>query len=65
MAFSDHLWRAVYTTRANGLDAYAPAEIAMPSTYDPQSGQDWTRSRAAYLPRDYAARLALVPRLVR
>lgn len=65
VAFSDHLWRAVYTTRANGLDAYAPADIAMPSTYDPQSGQDWTRNRAAYLPRDYAARLALVPRLVR
>ena len=65
VAFSDHLWRAVYTTRANGLDAYAPADIAMPSTYDPQSGQDWTRSRAAYLPRDYAARVALVPRLVR
>ncbi len=65
IAFSDHLWRAVYTTRANGLDAYAPAGIAMPSTYDGLSGQDWTRSRAAYLPRDYAARLALLPRLLR
>ncbi|WP_461665608.1 hypothetical protein [Gordonia sputi] len=65
VAFSDHQWRAVYTTRANGLDAYAPVDIAMPSTYDPFSGQDWTRSRSAYLPRDYAARLALLPRLLR
>lgn len=64
IAFADHQWRSVYTTRANGLAAYAPAGITMPATYDPQSGQAWTRSRAAYLPTDYAARLALLPRLI-
>ena len=64
IAFADHQWRAVYTTRVNGLDAYAPAGVAMPATYDTRSGQSWTRSRVAYLPTDYAARIALLPRLI-
>lgn len=63
IAFRDHLWRSTYTSRVNGLRAYAPGDVPMPSTYDPQSGQEWTRSRDAYLPRDYAARLSLIPLL--
>ncbi|GAB2672976.1 hypothetical protein GCM10027169_38480 [Gordonia jinhuaensis] len=65
IAFQDHLWRATYTSIANGINAFAPAGIAMPSTYDPQSGQQWTRSALAYLPTDYLGRAALVPRLLR
>ncbi|WP_433567350.1 hypothetical protein ACQP1O_20430 [Nocardia sp. CA-151230] len=60
IAFKDHLWRATYTTRNNGLRAYAPAGITMPSQYDPQSGQAWTTSALAYLPVDMAARIPLL-----
>lgn len=60
IAFQDHLWRSTYTSRVNGLHAFAVADVAMPSVYDTESGQEWTRSRDAYLPRDYAGRLALL-----
>jgi hypothetical protein len=64
IAFEDHLWRATYTTVANGFAAYAPARVRMPSTYDPQSGQEWTRSRSAYLPTDYAGRIPVIGRVL-
>lgn len=64
IAFSDHQWRSVYTTVAAGFHAYGPGGMAMPATYDPLSGQDWTRSRESYLPRDIAGRVALLPQLV-
>ncbi|MFE5287586.1 hypothetical protein ACFRAQ_21680 [Nocardia sp. NPDC056611] len=60
IAFKDHLWRATYTTRDNGLHAYAPAGITMPSHYDAQSGQAWTTSATTYLPVDMAARIPLL-----
>jgi hypothetical protein len=57
VAFADHLYRAVMTSRRYGFDAYAPAGIAMPATYDPQSGQPWCRSRGAYLMHDIMIRV--------
>ena len=54
VAFRDHLRRCISTARALGLDAYAPAGVTMPETYDPQSGQPWCRSRIAYLLHDLA-----------
>ncbi|MFE3022544.1 hypothetical protein [Nocardia tengchongensis] len=60
IAFKDHLWRATYTTRANGFHAYAPAGITMPSQYDPQSSQPWTTSAPVYLPVDLAGRIPLL-----
>ncbi|ATL68938.1 hypothetical protein [Nocardia terpenica] len=60
IAFADHRWRATRTTAAHGFRAYAPAGIAVPDRYDPESGQPWTRSRIAYLPTDYAARIPLL-----
>jgi hypothetical protein len=54
VAFRDHLRRCVTTARALGIDAHAPAGVAMPETYDPQSGQPWCRSRLAYLLHDVA-----------
>jgi hypothetical protein len=54
VAFRDHLRRCVRTARALGLDAHAPAGVAMPELYDPQSGQPWCRSRLAYLLHDVA-----------
>lgn len=63
VAFQDHLWRAVYTSRARGLSAFAPREVSLPSTYDPESGQPWTTSRERYLPTDFAGRVPLLARL--
>ncbi|HLY89279.1 MAG TPA: hypothetical protein VKQ27_09855 [Acetobacteraceae bacterium] len=58
IAFSDHQFRCVTTARRRGLDAYAPADIAMPSTYDPESGQPWCRTRMAYLLHDIGERIS-------
>ena len=49
IAFREHNLRAVRTARSVGLDAYAPAGIALPSHYDEQSGQPWTRNRLAFV----------------
>ena len=57
VAFADHLYRAVMTTRRFGFEAFAPEGIAMPVTYDPQSGQPWCRSRPAYLLHDIMIRV--------
>ncbi|MRH90859.1 hypothetical protein GFY24_26045 [Nocardia sp. SYP-A9097] len=60
VAFHDHLWRATRTTGKHGFNAFAPADVTMPSTYDPQSGQIWTTSALLYLPTDMLGRLALL-----
>ncbi|MEV6064971.1 hypothetical protein AB0L82_00320 [Nocardia sp. NPDC052001] len=60
VAFQDHLWRATRTTAKRGFHAFAPAGVAMPAQYDPQSGQPWTTSPLLYLPTDFAGRLALL-----
>ena len=53
---ADYAQRCVRTAAAAGLDAAVPAGIRLPSTYDPESGQPWTRSRADYIPVDLMAR---------
>lgn len=58
VAFSDHLHRAVMTARRAGFDAHAPAGLAMPADYDPESGQAWCRSRLAYLLHDIMIRIS-------
>lgn len=57
VAFSDHLYRCVATARRLGFDAHAPEGVAMPHTYDPQSGQAWCRNRLAYLLHDIMVRI--------
>ena len=57
VAFSDHMYRCVATARRLGFDAHAPAGIAMPSSYDAQSGQAWCRDRIAYLLHDIMIRI--------
>lgn len=57
VAFADHLCRCVTTARRLGFDAYAPAGVRMPATYDPLSGQAWCRDRLAYLLHDMMIRL--------
>ena len=39
------------------MDAAVPSGVTLPSTYDAQSGQTWTRDRAAYLPIDLVGRI--------
>lgn len=56
VGFADHLKRSVDTSRRVGMDAAAPAGYDMPNTYDPQSGQPWTRSRLVYLVHDVCCR---------
>lgn len=55
IGFRDHVKRCVQTTRDRGITAYAPRGFDMPDTYDPQSGQPWTRRRDLYLVHDMAA----------
>lgn len=55
VGFRDHHKRCVQTTRDRGMTAYAPEGISMPGTYDPQSGQAWTRTRDLYLVHDMTA----------
>jgi len=59
VAFSDHAVRCVMTCRKHGLDAAVPEGVLLPSSYDPLSGQPWTRDRAAYIAADMFGRLAL------
>lgn len=55
VAHRDHAKRCVQTSRARGMDAYVAQELVLPVTYDPQSGQPWTRRRDLYLLHDMAA----------
>jgi hypothetical protein len=60
VGFSDHAVRCVLTARKAGLTGAAvPKGIVLPSVYDAESNQPWTRSRAAYLPTDLLGRLTL------
>jgi hypothetical protein len=56
VAFRDHVRRCVDISRRAGMDAAAPAGYEMPSAYDVNSGQPWTRSRLAYLLHDVMCR---------
>lgn len=60
VGFRDHHKRCVLTCRANDLIAHAPEGVAMPSDYDSESGQVWTRYRPVYLATDMAGQLALL-----
>ncbi|WP_323120855.1 hypothetical protein [Burkholderia alba] len=54
----DHAKRCIQTSQARGMNARAVQEVALPSVYDPQSGQAWTRRRDLYLVHDMYAQLA-------
>jgi hypothetical protein len=57
VCFADHAGRCVLTAEEAGMDAAVPEGVALPSTYDPESGQEWTRDRLAYLTTDLQGRL--------
>ncbi|MDQ4504273.1 hypothetical protein [Sinomonas sp. ASV322] len=59
VGFRDHVKRCVLTTRGRGMTAFAPEGIDMPGTYDPLSGQPWTRRRDLYLIHDMFAQFGM------
>ncbi len=62
VCFADHAGRCLLTTqKVFGVKGVGiPKGITLPSTYDPQSGQSWTRDRKTYLQTDLLGRLATV-----
>lgn len=58
VAFADHLGRSLRTTEAAGLTAGVARGVGLPTAYDPQSAQSWTRDRRSYLATDLVARVA-------
>jgi len=53
----DHAKRCVEVSRARGMDAWAMDGLPLPSDYDAESDQPWTRNREIYLIHDMAAQL--------
>ncbi|MEV0051720.1 hypothetical protein AB0H34_14615 [Saccharopolyspora shandongensis] len=60
VGFRDHVKRCVLTTEARGMAAFAPRDFEMPGTYDPESGQPWTRRRDLYLVHDMFAQWGML-----
>ena len=60
VGFADHVVRCVMTAEASGMTAVVPEGIALPTEYDPESGQEWTRDRVTYVTVDLSGRLATV-----
>lgn len=54
----DHAKRCISTSVAAGMKAFAVKEIALPTHYDAQSAQPWTRNRELYLVHDMFAQMA-------
>ncbi len=58
VGFADHVVRCVMTATASGIeDAVVVDGLALPTAYDPESGQEWTRDRFAYLTVDLSGRI--------
>jgi hypothetical protein len=57
VSFLTPFHRCITISRDAGIDAYAPEGYRMPSNYDEQSGQPWTRDRHTYLLTDMIARI--------
>lgn len=58
VAFSDHIVRAVQTAERSGMDAVVVEGIDLPTEYDTESGQEWTRDRVTYVTVDLSGRIA-------
>lgn len=56
LAMADHAVRCCRALELVGLSAGIADGVELPSVYDPDSGQPWTRDRAGYLAIDILAR---------
>lgn len=61
LGHADHVVRCVLTARHTGLAADVPGGVELPTAYDGESGQVWTRARDTWIPVDLFARTFLVP----
>jgi 5'-nucleotidase len=59
LCFADHATRCQLVAQAAGLTAGVPDGVELPSEYDPESGQPWTRDRVSYLTTDLLGRTLL------
>lgn len=58
IAFQDHAVRCTLVSQDAGMaGAAVPESVDLPSAYDPQSGQEWTRDQLTYLATDLQGRL--------
>lgn len=55
----DHVRRGVMTAQSCGIRAFKSEGITLPTDYDSQSGQVWTRCRALYVPFDMSLSILL------
>lgn len=60
VGFADHAVRCVQTAIAAGMNATIPKGIDLPSDYDPESGQAWTRDRVSCIATDLTSRVAAI-----
>lgn len=61
IAFQDHAVRSVLASEGAGMDGAAvPEGVDLPSAYDAESGQEWTRDQLTYLTTDLQGRLLLI-----
>lgn len=59
LCHADHAVRCLLTARARGLTADVPDGVVLPTAYEPESGQEWTSSRVAFIPVDLLGRTVL------
>lgn len=60
LCFEDHVVGCLLAARKGGLEADVPTGVTLPSDYDDQSGQLWTRSVADWFPVDILGRAFLL-----
>ncbi|WP_426574417.1 hypothetical protein [Aquihabitans sp. McL0605] len=56
VCFADHAVRCASTATQAGMHAVVPEGVHLPTAYDAQSGQAWTRDRTAYITTDLTSR---------
>lgn len=59
LGHADHVIRCLLTATAVGMTAVVPESVRLPIGYDPESGQEWTRSRASFVAVDLWVRSLL------
>lgn len=56
LGHADHAVRTIRALDAAGITAAVPESVDLPTEYDAESGQPWTRSRSIYVPLDLRVR---------
>lgn len=59
VAHRDHVKRCIEISQLVGMTAFGVKEVQLPTLYDPQSGQPWTRNRSLYLVHDMYAQMIM------